>query len=159
MSALPKLAVVSNDDIQIDYGTEVLIPDATYEVVYQGHKTALVFGKHPSVSLRFRIITPGEYFGKEIARHYRVAKLKGEPRENGAFTLRRNSLLFLELVRLSDFKQKPSRISLSVLRGCAFEVSTRTVKKSWHKQTKLPIWLQYSVVDRIRKQTAGAQEI
>jgi hypothetical protein len=147
--------VVHNDEIQVDYGDEPVVPDATYEAVFVRHGTFLVFGKQPSVWLRFRIVTPGEHFSKELVRWYRVASLRGNARPEGAFTLRRKSLLFLELVRLSDFKQKPSRVSLSVLRGRTFEVSTRKVKQSWDRQADLPDWLQYSVVDRIIRATTG----
>ena len=155
MVAKPKLSVVPNDEIQVNYGDAILVPDGHYEAVFVRHGTTLVFGKQPSVWLRFRIVTPGEYFDKELVRWYRVACLKGKPREDGGFTLRHRSLLFLELVRLSGFKQKPSRVSLSVLRGRSFEISTRKVTQSWDQHADMPDWLHYSVVDRILRPTTG----
>jgi hypothetical protein len=149
------VAANQSDDIQVDYGDETIVPNGLYEAVFVRHGTFLVFGKHPCVWLRFRLVTPGEHFDKQLVRWYRVASLKGRPRPEGSFTLRKKSLLFLDLVRLSDYKQKPSRVSLGIFRGAAFEISTRKVKKSWNAQVALPDWLHYSVVDKIIKKTTG----
>ncbi len=157
MTSAARLSIVSStDDIVVEDDGWPLIPERCYEAVYVGHRTALMFGRNPSVCVRFRLVTPGPHHGVELARYYRVARLtgNGKPREGGTFTLRRGSLLLIELCRLTEARLKPSRVSLSMLRGMVLEVSVRTVERAWD-QRPLPEALRYSVVDELLGNTAG----
>jgi hypothetical protein len=60
-----------NDDIDIDWGISVLIPEDNYQVVYVSHETTKgSFGS--KVNITFRIITQGEYYETLINAHYNV---------------------------------------------------------------------------------------
>lgn len=124
-----------------------ILPDGKYEASYLGHETAFVF-QNAKVFLRFRIVTPGDHFGKEVFRAYRATKLVGKPSKNGKFKLRRGSELFIDVARLLDFKARPDRISLHSLKHQVWLIKTRTVVADY-KQRQLPEWARYSVVGEI----------
>ncbi len=160
MSAVARLSAVpiANDDIVVDYSEQhPHVPDAIYEATFVRHNTALAFGNSPTVFLWFKLVTPGPNFETELFRAYRVKALMGRPSKTGGqFKLSPNSLLFKDLGAIADYKLKPSRVSLSILRNCVLEVRTRTVRKGWD-QKELPDWLQYSVIDQIIGTTTGTR--
>ena len=104
--------------------------------------------------MHFRIIEPGEEFGKLLYRAYRVKALRGKTGKNGGFKLIRHQDLFKVLVRVLDLKSRPDRISLNQLRGKVLKISIRTVKKDY-RQEDLPEFSWYSVVDDMTSITAG----
>ena len=104
--------------------------------------------------MHFRIIEPGEHYGKLLYRAYRVKALRGKPGKNGGFKCTRHQELFKMLVRVLDLKSRPDRISLNQLRGKVLKISIRTVKQDYRQQD-LPEFCWYSVVDDIISITAG----
>lgn len=134
-------------DVELIEDNRPLLPDGRYEAAYLGHETAFVF-QNAKVFLRFRIVTPGTYFGLEVFRAYRATKLVGKPCKNGKFKLRRGSDLFTDVARLLDVKARPDRLSLQFLKHQVWLIKTRTVAVDY-KQRPLPDWARYSVVDEI----------
>lgn len=66
-------------DVLVDYSSRPpLVPDGKYQAVFIRHETAFVV-RGAKVFLWFRIVEPGEYFGVELYRPYRVRHLVGKP--------------------------------------------------------------------------------
>lgn len=155
-----KLVEPEPDDGEIvcDYSSRPpLVPDGKYQAVLVRHETAFVF-KTAKVFLWFRIIEPGEHYGKELYRPYRVKRLIGKPGKNGSFRLAPGSDLFSMLVRVLDMSKRavrPDRISLRALRHGVLEIKTRTVTKDYQQREAVE-WLRYSVVDDVTRQLTGA---
>lgn len=145
-------------EIVCDYSARPpLVPDGKYQAVLVRHETAFVF-KTAKVFLWFRIIDPGEHYGKELYRPYRVKRLIGKPGRNGSFKLAPGSDLFSMLVRVLDMGKKamrPDRISLRALKNGVLEIKTRTVTKDYQQREAVE-WLRYSVVDDVTRQLTGA---
>jgi hypothetical protein len=156
VTATPLTVVRATDDdsVVVDYANQPpLVPDNEYQAVFVHYETAYIF-RCPKVILWFKIVEPGEHFGKMVFRPYRVKAIKGKPRRGGGIVLRRGSDCFKMLCRVLDLKLRPDRISLNGLRECVLRIRTRTVTKDY-AQDSLPDWLQYSVVDDILRKETG----
>src|SRR5262249_13741134 len=108
------------------------------------------FGPAPKIYLHFRLVCPGEHYGKELYRAYSVKKLIGKPGKNGRVKLTKHFLLFKTLCKVLDFKARPDRISVQGLRGRVLRITTRTVKKDY-RQAEHAQFCWYSVVDDIKE--------
>jgi hypothetical protein len=136
-------------DCEVDFGKEwPLIPDGTYEAIFTGHETSLLFGRAPKIYLHFRLVCSAEHDGKELYRAYPVNALKGKPGRNGRFKLTKHQDLYKTLCRLLDLQARTDRLSLQGLKGRVLRIRTRTVKTDY-RQTALPTFHWYSVVDSI----------
>jgi hypothetical protein len=73
----PALRIVDDGVIAVDYGTQTLIDEGEYSAAFLHHETVVLrmFGNSARVFLHFRIVDPGEAFGKELYRPYRVKSL------------------------------------------------------------------------------------
>jgi hypothetical protein len=143
------------DDALIDYGnTGVLKPEGNYQAACRGHETAFTFGT-PKLYFRFCIVEPGESFGKELFKAYRVKSLIGKPSRNGRVKLTANGDLAMMLYRVLRLQSRLDRVSLSIMRNRVFHVRVRTVKTDYRQRPRPePLW--YSVVDDILELAAGA---
>ena len=157
----PTLRLVDTEpdtgEILCDYSARPpLVPDGKYQAVLVRHETAFVF-KSAKVFLWFRIIEPGDHYGVELYRPYRVKHLIGKPARGGSFKLAPGSDLFSMLVRVLDMGQKsrrPDRISLRALKQGVLEIKTRTVTKDYQQKEAVE-WLRYSVVADVTRQLTG----
>jgi hypothetical protein len=143
------LRAVESSDVVVEGPQWPRVPDAQYRAVLLGHETIALaaFRNSPKVMLRFRIVDPGEQLGAVLFRAYRVAKILGKPRTDGAFVLRRRSELFLDLRAIAG-TSRPDRISLRALHGAVLRISTRTVAVDY-RQRRLPEDDRYSVVAKL----------
>lgn len=151
MSAVPELSTgpVAREqwDIEVDTSAALnRVPDGLYVARYVESETLFLFNSG-KVILRFEI-ADGDLAGTRIVKPYRVKKLLSRPRKGGKFTLGRSSELLRDLVRLTDTKIRPDRLSLEVLRRQLWRVRTRTVTTDY-KQRPIPEALRYSVVAEI----------
>ena len=122
------------------------IAEGNYRAVYVRTTTInmRMFGGAPKVIVDFRIVDPGEAFGRIVSRFYRA-----KPGRNGALLFAKRSELFLTLARLTSAKLRRDRLSVKeVLRGRVLLISVRTVRTDY-KGRALPPTLLYSVVDNI----------
>jgi hypothetical protein len=132
-----------DDCIEIDYGKpRALVPDGDYRAVFLRYETKFLF-QTGKVFLWFRIIEPGEHFGKELYRAYRVAVL-----QKGRFKVKRGSDLFEMLCRVLCLRLRRDRLSLLGLKQCVLRIRTRIVKRDYRRRP-LPEWLYYSVADDV----------
>ena len=139
------------DDSGVDVeGFKALLPEGSYEAVYLGHQTAVLFGNAPKVFLRFRITQHGQYNGVEVFRAFRVRRLKGRPAPGGAFTLHAGGELYSTLVRLLEVRNRADRVTLRPLRHMLFRIRLRTVTTDY-RQRSLPEQNRYSTVDEIER--------
>jgi hypothetical protein len=142
--------VSDSEDPSVDVeGFKALLPEGSYEAVYLGHQTALVFHT-PKVFLRFRITQHGPYNGVEVFRAFRVRALKGRPAPNGGFTLHAGGELYSTLVRLLDVRNRADRVTLRPLRAMLFRIRLRTVTTDY-RQRPLPEHNRYSTIDEIER--------
>jgi hypothetical protein len=143
-----------DDDIEIDWGAKVLIPEGDYQVMYVSHETTKgSFG--PKVNITFRIITFGEYFETLLEAHYNVkdGSLSGKRK---SIKLSRHSKLVLELIKVLGCKVRPGRLSPAALKGLLIWVKVKTVKTN-SKQQQLPELLWYSKVDSMIGQSDASE--
>ncbi len=131
-----------------------LLPEAEYLATYTHHDTKWVFNT-AKVFVHFKVVEPGEHYGRRIYRPYRAKALIGKPGKNGRFKLVPRSELFLTMCRLDEGKQRPDRISLRRLQNVLIRITVRTVTKDY-KQRPLPESLLYSVVDELLFVEAGS---
>ncbi len=130
-------------------GTEVLVPDADYEVVFAGERKVRYFGSDRWV-LAFQV-TEGFYGGELLPLWLKVPD--GRVRISHAMALAYSVATDLRapqnLARL-----RPSRF----LGDTAFMARTRTIKKNLHGVER-PEALHYSRIDFLIKRTAGCSPI
>ena len=91
------------DDAMSVEGVEPLVPEEWIEAKFIGHETREVF-KVPKVVLRFQIVQPGEFCGRELERHFRTRKVLDPKGRDGKFVLNQRSDLFTLMIRLLDEK-------------------------------------------------------
>ena len=143
--------VQSDDDCIVEHDARPLIAEGEYRAVYIRHEVVTLrrFGNAPKVFIWFRIVDPGDAFGIELYRAYRVGKALGGRR----FTVKRDSELLMMLARVLHIKQRPDRISVSQLKGCILVVTVGTVTRTATGKDR-PEWLRYSTVrDILRAET------
>ena len=165
----PRLKAVKNDrgsssgdqsadddcaDIEIVCNSDrpPLIPEGNYELGFvRAEEKAHLWGGRRKMFLHFKIVQPGEHFGKVL---FMSANLP----VNGRFSI---SSKFLQQWVLAAGKapNRHDRLSMSVFRGKVFLGKVRTVKDfvdcSGKTQTRDPASF-YSVVGQLLEVVAGA---
>jgi hypothetical protein len=154
VTALSLKIVEDDGDAVVEHDHQrALIQEGEYRAVYVRHEVVTLrrFGNASKVFIWFRIVDPGEAFGVELYRAYRVAKALGKRR----FTIHRDSELLLMLARVLEMKQRPDRISLSVLKNMVLVIRVGTVTKTSTGSVR-PDWLRYSTIRDILRSETGA---
>lgn len=105
-----------------------LIPEGTYLARLVEWRT-YYYHRSPKLKLSFRIVEKGEHFGKIIAGHYGAAKISGKPKKWGAASLRPNSRLTRQLLRVYGPGVRRDRLSLRGLLDHYLHVEVTTVTK------------------------------
>jgi hypothetical protein len=124
-----------------------LIPDKSiHNVSYVRHEKGRYSGGGEKLYVVFEIQDFGEHFGKRLFKAY---NLYSPPK--------RSSDLFKDLERLYGKRvSKGMRLPpLTLFRGKVLTIKVRTVKKNY-KQTEVPQYQWYSVVDQIIGIAAGS---
>jgi hypothetical protein len=159
----PVLQLVEGGDGTIELQSlPPLIPDGIYRALCLGHETAIVF-RTAKVFLQFRVVEPGEQFGKMLYRPYRASGFirtgKG-PGSGLRIKLKARSELFGMLCRVLDLpaRTRPDRVGLREMKGKVFKVKTRTVTRDY-RQKEIPGFLRYSVVDDVLSLEAGVAAV
>lgn len=133
-----------------------LIPDGIYLAQYQQHHCIKLasFNGAPRVFARFKIVEPGEHFGKILYRAYPVkaivcdGKNPGKPIVGGRFIVGRRSDLLREYCNAMEVTRRPDRISFRALKHLLVKVRTRIVMHDSNRRV-LPPALRYSVIAEI----------
>lgn len=150
------LNVVELADGDIEGTAWPLIPNGIYLAQYVKHVCIEMacFKGAPKVFVQFRIVDPGEHFGKILYRAYRVKAIRSDGRKSGSpivggrFIVGRRSELLKDYCQAMETRSRPDRISLRALKHLIVKIRTRTVIRDG-KQKSLPPALHYSVVDEI----------
>ena len=142
------------DDIEIDWGNYIIIPEGKYQVMYVSHETTNgSFGA--KVKITFTIASYGEFFGKHIDAWYNLKEIK-KVGKGKAISLSRHSKLTGELFNALGYKERVSRLSPQALKGKLLWVNVRTVIKN-SRQKSLHELQKYSVVDSIIGQSDASE--
>jgi hypothetical protein len=142
------------DDIEIDWGNYIIIPEGKYQVMYVSHETTDgSFGA--KVKITFTITSFGEFFGKHIDAWYNLKEIK-KVGKGKAISLSRHSKLTGELFNALGYKERVSRLSPQALNGKLLWVNVRTVIKN-SRQKSLHELQKYSVVDSIIGQSDASE--
>lgn len=118
-----------------------LIPDAVYQAQCIKYDQGFVLGKSRKLFLHFKIIDPGEHFGKTIFMAFNV------PYD---MKIRQGSKYFKVWVMVNKWR-KPTRnakMSPRLFKNKIFKVQTRTVKPIYGTK-EMPKEFWYSIVDLI----------
>ena len=135
-----------NDDIEIDWGSSILIPEGNYQVTYFSHETTN--GSYgPKLKITFKINTFGEFYGKFIDSWYNLKAGSKTGKGKGVKTAG-GSKLTGDLLKALGPKTRIDRISVAGLRGKLLWVKVRTVLKNGRQQ-KIHELQRYSIVDSI----------
>ena len=142
------------DDIEIDWGNYIIIPEGKYQVMYVSHETTNgSFGA--KVKITFTITSYGEFFGKHIDAWYNLKEIK-KVGKGKAISLSRHSKLTGELFNALGYKERVKRLSPLALKGKLLWVNVRTVIKN-SRQKALHELQRYSVVDSIIGQSDASE--
>lgn len=124
------------------------IPDDTYELRYLDYSTVLMFNA-PKLVLRFEVVSHGTYKGTQLAKWYRVRKLKGRPKKRGDFVVGSSSEYFRDYCRLIGPPARNDRLSMVALKHKIVLGKTRTVTVD-SRQRALPEGARYSVLEDLK---------
>lgn len=145
MGAAPELRIVSSCDGVIDGGLPALIPPGEYQLALQHWQTYRFYGKAPKLALWFKVMTQGEHFGVELARHYNVKALVGTPGRYGRFKSSAGSDLVRDYARLRALPTRFDRFDLQWLKNRILCGRVDTVKTTARQQELAPA-VRYSVI-------------
>lgn len=129
------------------------VEPGTYELVLVDYETSRMFGKAEKLAMRFRVISQGPAFGKELSRYYNVERIIGKPGKQGRFKVARHSNFVLEYVTLFEYLGVPKRLDrfpMSAFKGVIIVGEVKTVSRNYN-QRRLPTPLQYSVISELLK--------
>lgn len=126
-----------------------LVPPGIYELRFDYHQTAVMFGRAPKLVLWFTIITPGPYFDSvRIPRFYNITRIIGRPARNGRFKVGFKSSFTREYFRMFSAAKRLDRIAMSPFSQHIILGRARTVTRG-SDQKDIPDQLQYSVLDEL----------
>jgi hypothetical protein len=148
------LASVPLDDFEIEEGSRVFVPPGIYHVAFVDWSTCVLFGKARKLALTFRIVDPGESFGKQVNRWYNTARLIGRPGPHGRFKATKGSDFIADYVRLVGMPSRTDRASLTKLMPLLIKAEVSTVTTN-QVQKEIAEPLRYSVVRRLISVEAG----
>ena len=130
----------------------VLLPPGDYELSYVHHETKSIFRRH-KLFVRFKVVTFGEHFEKEVCRYYGVRRLIGKAGKHGRFEVGWKSDFLREYARMFGAPARLDRIAMTPFAKAIFVGRVRTVEQG-HDQQEIPSPLRYSVVDKLLRNTA-----
>lgn len=133
-----------HDIATIEGESSPLVQAGVYTVEYVGHKTWMFHQKRPKLSIVFRIIDKGDFYGVHVCRHYNLKRVKKE----GGFSAGRSSNFYREYFTLFGEPARPDRIPMSAFKGEWIKAKIDTVKKDGQGRP-LHEALQYSVIQEL----------
>lgn len=126
-----------------------LVPPGVYELRFDWHETAVMFGRAPKLVLWFTIISFGPYFDiVKLPRFYNIRKVIGRPARNGRFKAGHKSNFCREYYRLFRPPTRLDRIPMTPFERHIILGRVRTVTKG-SDQKEIPDGLQYSVLEEL----------
>lgn len=134
-----------SDDLIIDWGNLIYIPEGLYEAVYVSHET-LQRNWGAKVKITFRITSFGSYHGQLIDAWYNSKPLESKPGKGKKPIISRHSKLTTELLKVLDIKERVNRLSIRQLSGKIIQIKVRTVHEN-SRQRKYTEPQKYSIVD------------
>jgi hypothetical protein len=134
-------------DIEFPFNSEIppRVPNGEYEVSFLRVKRKPMFGNE-RVFLWFKILTPGEWYGREL---YMTCKVP----PNGRWGTSSKFLLSWVLAAGKNPTRR-DRMNTSVFRNKVFRAKIRVVTETW-KQAKRTREQEYSVIDELLEVVAG----
>jgi hypothetical protein len=148
MSAVTPFPEPNEVFAELDGEAKALVPAGEYQLAFDHHETAVMFGRAPKLVLWFRIVTMGDHFEKRVPRFYNVTRLIGRPCKHGRFKVGRSSAFLREYLRLFHCTNRLDRIPMSRFEQHVIVGKVRTVRIGGD-QKRIPETLQYSVIDEL----------
>jgi hypothetical protein len=135
----------NSGEAQIEGQRPLLVEPGVYDLAFQFHETAYLFGRAPKVVCHFKIETPGQHYGKALVRYFNAMTLTSKPRRGGSFKIGWKSDLLREYATCFGLPARIDRLSLEsfkqrVIRGRVIVVSRDSKNRS------IPEPLRYSVI-------------
>lgn len=125
----------------------ILIPEGTYRLSYQYHRTWFYQGKFQKLIVMFRVMDFGDYFEAPLAAYYNVS-IKGKPKHNGTFKAGWRSRFMFDYATCFGKPVRKDRIPMTDFKKNLVLGKVRTVEKNY-QQRDYPDTLKYSVVDSL----------
>lgn len=157
MNASPRLAtpkaplsvlMTPSPDLELSCTVDIppLVPEGTYEAIFLRAEKARIWDKRQKIFLHFRIIQPGEYFGREL---FMVVTFP----ISGRLSL---SSKYLQQWTLAagQAPTRRDRLSTRVFRDKVFLAQVRTVVKDAQGHER-PKSARYSVIDKLVEVRTG----
>lgn len=144
-------------DFEILGGPAPLLPPGTYQAQFVGWWTGLMFRKRPKIGLNFRIVDPGDHFGKTLTRWYNAVRLVGAHGDSGQFQVGRHSDFLADFARLIGMPSRTDRTPMSRLKKVVLLVKVETVKQR-RNQEAIAAPLKYSVIRELLTVVAGSSQ-
>jgi len=126
-----------------------LVPDAVYEVIFTRAERGR-FKRRERTFLWFRIIQPGEFFGKDL---YLVCP---HPTGGGRVFGLGSKMVQAVTVALGQRPKRRDRLSTRMFKNKVFRGQTRTVSKDADERER-PAEDWYSVIDQLLSAETGVQ--
>lgn len=151
------LGVAMRDDPQtpIDAGfAEIdgthleLIEPGEYQLRFDFHETAMMFGRAPKLILWFKVMSFGRHVEKSVPCYYNATRLIGRAGKSGKFRVGRSSAFVRDFARLFPSPTRLDRMPMGRFADRLLIGSVRTVVKG-SDQRPLAATVQYSVVDSL----------
>lgn len=134
---------------ELDGEQPALIPPGVYELRFDHHETAVMFGRAPKLVLWFTVVSFGPYFDTvKLPRFYNVRRLIGRPSRSGRFKTGFKSNFLREYCRLFRAPTRLDRIAMSEFSRHIILGRARTVTQG-SDQAAIPEGLQYSVLEEL----------
>ena len=141
-------------DFEIVGEFQALLPPGNYQACFVSWWTGIMFARAPKLALTFKIVTPGDYFGKLVSRWYNAKELIGKHGKSGRFRVGHRSDFLDDYVRLVGMPSRTDRVSLNALRSLVLLVSVQTVETN-RRQRTIAEPLRYSVIRELIRIEAG----
>ena len=127
-----------------------LVKPGVYDLRYDFHETAVMFGRAPKLVLRFTIIEMGtEYFDTvQLPKSYNASKLMERPKKFGRFKVGFKSEFLRDYVRMFSMPVRLDRIPMSAFERVIVRGKVRVVTHG-SDQRPIPDGLKYSVIDEL----------
>jgi len=124
-----------------------LVPPGEYQLRFDYHATAVMFGRAQKLILWFTVITMGPHFGKRLPRFYNV-KLIGRPCKWGRFKASWSGNFVREYMSLFTAPVRLDRMSMTRFENHIIVGKVRTVGMG-RDQKPIPKALHYSVIEEL----------
>ena len=126
------------------------VPAGEYEVAFDFHETALMFGSSPKLILWFHVVSMGEQFEVVLPRYYTPKLLIGTVGRNGRYAPKGQTCsLVIEYLRCHGTRPaRLDRIPMTTWNDGIYLARVRDVTQN-SQQKKLPSAIRYSVIDEL----------